>query len=104
MLYRGQRPEEDGERDLFLNEDGDVFIGDEVADQIDAERPFCQCLRLPDKIAQDVRRIDVRADRAEAQTATARAGRAIIAMPALTIGVVSPKVRVMDVENTICVP
>jgi hypothetical protein len=35
------------------------------------------------------------------QTAAARAGRAIIAMPALTIGVVSPNVRVMDVENII---
>ena len=35
------------------------------------------------------------------QTAAARAGRAIIAMPAFTIGVVSPKVRVMDVENMI---
>ena len=35
------------------------------------------------------------------QTAAARAGRAVIAMPALTIGVVSPKVRVTDVENII---
>jgi hypothetical protein len=65
MLYRGQRPEEDGKRHLFLNEDGDVFIGDEVADQIDPERPFCQCLRLLDQIAQDVGRIDIGADRAK---------------------------------------
>jgi hypothetical protein len=35
------------------------------------------------------------------QTAAARAGRAIIAMPALTMGVVSLKARVMDVENMI---
>ena len=33
-----------------------MSIGDEVADQIDAERPFCQCLRLSDEIAQDVGR------------------------------------------------
>ena len=52
MLQRRQRPEEDGERHLFLNENGNVFIGDEVADQINAERPFCQCLRLPDEIAK----------------------------------------------------
>ncbi len=66
-----------------------MFFGDEVADQIDAERPFCQCLRLSDEIPP------------ASQTAAARAGRAIIAMPAFTIGVVSPKVRVMDVENMI---
>ena len=35
------------------------------------------------------------------QTAAASAGRATIAIPALTIGVVSPKVRVMDVENMV---
>jgi hypothetical protein len=54
-----------------------------------------------------VGRIDVGADRAESAGFAdrgRRAGRAIIAMPALTIGVVSPKVRVMDVENIICVP
>ena len=38
------------------------------------------------------------------QTAAARAGRAIIAMPALTMGVVSLKVRVIDVENIIWIP
>jgi hypothetical protein len=66
MPYLWQRPEEDGQRHLFLNEDGDVFIGDEVADQIDAERPCCECLRLSNKIAQDAGRIDVGTDRAEA--------------------------------------
>jgi len=65
MLWRRQRPEKDGERDLLLNEDGDVFISDEVADQIDAERPFCQCLRMSNEVAQGVGRIDVGADRAE---------------------------------------
>jgi hypothetical protein len=33
------------------------------------------------------------------QTAAASAGRAIIAMPALAIGVVSPKARVIEVES-----
>ena len=42
ILQRRQRLEEDGERHLFLDEHGDVFIGDEVADHIDAERLFCQ--------------------------------------------------------------
>ncbi len=32
-----------------------MIIGDEVADQVDAERPFGQELGLPDEIAQDVR-------------------------------------------------
>jgi hypothetical protein len=45
-LSRGQRPEEDGKRCMFFNEDGDVFIAHEVADQIDAERPVCQFFRL----------------------------------------------------------
>ena len=63
MLLRRQRPEEDGERHLFLDEDRDVFVGDEVADQVDAEGPPRQCFRLPDEIAQDVGRVDVGADR-----------------------------------------
>jgi hypothetical protein len=65
MACGRQRPEEDSERDLLLNEDGDVFIIDEVADQIDAEGPFCECLCLSNQIAQDVGRIDVGPDRAE---------------------------------------
>src|SRR4029078_7664395 len=36
-----------------------------VCDQIDAESPFCLCLRLSDEIAQDSGRIDVGADRTE---------------------------------------
>ena len=64
-VQRRQGPEKDRERHLFLNEDGDVFIGDKVADQIDAERPFCECLCLSNEIAEDIRRIDVGADRAE---------------------------------------
>ena len=79
-----------------------MLIGDEVADQVDAERPLCECLRLPDKMAQDIGGLmsaPIVPSPPASQTAAARAGRAIIAMPALTIGVVSPKVRVMDVEN-----
>ncbi len=38
------------------------------------------------------------------ETAAARAGLAIIAMPALTMGVVSPKARVMGVVSMVSIP
>jgi hypothetical protein len=102
MLSAWQRPEEDGECHLFLDKDGDVFICDEVADQVDAERPLCECLRLPDKMAQDIGGLmsaPIVPSPPASQTAAARAGRAIIAMPALTTGVVRPKARVIEVES-----
>ena len=74
LLRVGQRPEEDHQRDPLLNHDVDVFAGDEVADEIDAERSVGEAAGLANEVAQDVRRADVAADGAQPSGVADRRG------------------------------